>query len=207
MKRIVDFDENFLRHVERTKVLVHILDVQPEDGSDPATNYKLIRKELAAYSPVLAEREEIIVLNKLDLLPASDRDDAVKRLRAKLKLGREVEVLGVSAAARSGTRELLELLWRLLNKPTVPWSGVNEPAVASASAGPEPVAAARPASARRQKLAASPRTERTSARTLKASSTAKKARGATASKGAAKASVARRLAGAAARRSSRGKAR
>lgn len=212
---------DFLRHVERTKVLVHVLDVLPEDASDPAANYKAIRKELAAYSPVLAEREEVIALNKLDLLPPAQRDDAVKRLRAKLKLGREVEVVGLSAATRSGTRDLLELLWRLLNKPETAWSGGGAPPARDAedvAAAPDPGTppaedgSARPAgktpSARRRKLAESPRTLRTNSRTVKASSTAKKARArSSASAGGAKASVARRLAGAAARRTTRAKRR
>ncbi|MFT3686176.1 MAG: GTPase ObgE [Phycisphaerales bacterium] len=79
---------DFLRHIERTKVLVHLLDVMPPDGSDPADNYRTIRKELEQYSAPLAEREEVICLNKLDLLENDEaREAAVGKLRAKLKLG------------------------------------------------------------------------------------------------------------------------
>ena len=114
---------DFLRHVERTRVLLHLLDAQPADGSSPAENYKKIRKELYAYSPELAEREEIIVLNKMDLIPEkADREDAVKKLRSKLKLGREVEVFAISGAARKGTKELLEHLWNILKRTPHTWS-------------------------------------------------------------------------------------
>src|SRR5205823_3041357 len=54
---------DFLRHVERTKVLVHLLDAAPQDGSDPVANYQKIRKEIHEYSPLLSEKREVIVVN------------------------------------------------------------------------------------------------------------------------------------------------
>ena len=60
---------DFLRHIERTKIIVHILDIMPTDGSDPVANYHAIRNELAQYSETLAEKEEVIVANKIDLDP------------------------------------------------------------------------------------------------------------------------------------------
>src|SRR5690606_17460405 len=57
----------FLRHIERTKIIVHLLDLYPTDGSDPAENYRIIRRELEAFSPKLAEKQEIIAANKMDL--------------------------------------------------------------------------------------------------------------------------------------------
>src|SRR4029453_2215826 len=57
----------FLRHIERTKIIVHLLDLFPLDGSDPAENYRKIRGELEAFSPLLAEKREIIAANKLAL--------------------------------------------------------------------------------------------------------------------------------------------
>lgn len=127
---------DFLRHIERTRVLVHLLDVLPEDGSTPAENYKMIRAELAAYSPVLAEREEIIVLNKLDLIPdEADREKAIKNLRAKLKLGRDVEVIGISAAGRLNTKPLLEKLWSVVRLKKHTW---NSPTAAPSEAAPAP---------------------------------------------------------------------
>lgn len=107
----------FLRHIERTRVIVHLIDIDPPVGT-PAANYALIRDELAKYSQVLADKPEIIALNKTD---AIDEDEVKARLaafRKALKLGRTEQVLAVSAASRSGTHELLESAWTML-KPTV----------------------------------------------------------------------------------------
>lgn len=121
----------FLRHIERTRVLVHLLDACPDDGSTPAENYRMIREELGKYSPLLAEKQELIVLNKLDLLPEeSERRAAVAKLRAELQLGRGDEVLAISAATREGTNLLLEELWKLLNPRVESWKGVGESAAA-----------------------------------------------------------------------------
>ena len=98
----------FLRHIERTKIIVHLLDLYPSDGSDPAKNYKVIRKELEAFSPLLAEKREVIAASKLDL--ATD-DKALKALRKKLK-GKEV--LAISGASRQGLSELLDRVWSVL---------------------------------------------------------------------------------------------
>jgi GTP-binding protein len=116
----------FLRHIERTRVLVHLLDVAPADGSNPADNYRTIRAELHKYSTLLAEKDETIVLNKLDLLPnESERAAAVARLRSDLKLGRNDELLAISAATGEGTRELLEHLWDTVNPKVESWKGVE----------------------------------------------------------------------------------
>lgn len=106
---------DFLRHIERTRVVVHLLDALPERGT-PAENYRAIRHELGAYSTELAEKPELIALNKLDLfVDDADRRAAVADLRAELQLGAEVEVLAVSGASGLGMRELLDLLWRMVN--------------------------------------------------------------------------------------------
>lgn len=106
---------DFLRHVERTKVLVHLLDATPPDESDPVENYQKIRKELHDYSPLLSEKREVIVVNKLDLVDGDERRAVVERMRTRLKLGHSEEVLGISAASRMGLRELLEQLWGMLH--------------------------------------------------------------------------------------------
>lgn len=107
---------DFLRHVERTRVLVHLLDAAPPDGATPAENYRKIRKELHEYSPLLSEKPEIIVLNKIDLIPdAAEQRKEVEELRVALRLGHADEVLAMSGAARMGLRELLEKLWAMLH--------------------------------------------------------------------------------------------
>lgn len=95
----------FLRHIERTKILVHILDIMPLDGSDPAENYLKIRNELKQYSEKLAEKQEIIVANKIDLDPDYK---IVKELKKKLKK----ESHQISAVTGEGIKELIELLWQ-----------------------------------------------------------------------------------------------
>jgi GTP-binding protein len=101
---------DFLRHIERTKVVVHMLDLYPIDGSDPAENYRVIRRELEAFSPKLAEKQEIIAANKVDL--AVD-DAALERLKAELP-GRPI--LAISGVSHHGLENLLERLWHILRE-------------------------------------------------------------------------------------------
>jgi GTP-binding protein len=95
----------FLKHIERTKLLVHILEIMPTDGSDPAENYKTIRGELERHSKALARKSEIIVANKTDLDPTGE---SVEALRNKLK----TQIHAISAVTGSGIKELSELLWQ-----------------------------------------------------------------------------------------------
>jgi GTPase len=107
----------FLRHVERTKVLIHLVDMDPIDGSDAGENYRTIRKELFDYSPTLAEREEIVALNKCDLLTEEDREAAVELFRIGAQSGRdEKPPLVVSAASGHGVGALLERAWEVLKQ-------------------------------------------------------------------------------------------
>jgi GTP-binding protein len=75
---------DFLAHVERTRMLVHVLDIAPVDGSDPEENYATIERELADYDPRLAELPRILVLSKADLVPPEDAEEAAGRWRARL---------------------------------------------------------------------------------------------------------------------------
>lgn len=109
----------FLRHIERTKIIVHMLDLYPMDGSDPAENYRKIRRELEAFSPTLAEKREVIAANKMDL--AID-NDAIDRLRRELP---GQQIFAISGVSRQGVEDLLEVLWRILQqiKADTPMSG------------------------------------------------------------------------------------
>jgi GTP-binding protein len=100
----------FLRHIERTHCIVHLLDLYPTDGSDPAENYRTIRRELESFSPVLATKREIIAANKMDL--AID-DEALAKLRADLG-GKTVHA--ISGVSRAGVDPLLELVWRMVSE-------------------------------------------------------------------------------------------
>jgi GTP-binding protein len=97
--------DRFLRHVERTRVLVHLIDVGTAllEGADPLASYDAIRAELAAYQPALLERREIVALNKIDLL--ADRG-ALEPIEAALQQ-RGCAVQCVSAATREGVSALL----------------------------------------------------------------------------------------------------
>ncbi len=101
--------EAFLRHIERTRIIVHLLDICPPDQSDPAENYRTIRQELAAYSPKLAAKPELIVASKMDL---TGSDQLLAKLRDDLK----TEVIGISAVVGTNLRELTEALWATLAK-------------------------------------------------------------------------------------------
>ena len=100
--------DGFLRHIERTHIIVHLLDLYPQDGSDPADNYRKIRKELEAFSPTLAQKREIVAANKMDL--AID-DIAIDKLRADLP---ETHILPISGVSHRGLDKLLENLWSIL---------------------------------------------------------------------------------------------
>lgn len=95
----------FLKHIERTTILAHILDIMPTDDSDPVENYHTLRSELEQYSKTLAEKTEIIVANKIDLDPDGE---IVKDLRKKLKK----TIYTISAVTGNGIKELSELLWK-----------------------------------------------------------------------------------------------
>lgn len=95
----------FLKHIERTRIIVHILDIMPTNSSDPVDNYKTIRNELTRYSKELTQKEEIVVANKIDLDPDGK---LVKDLKKKLKK----EIHPISAVTGSGVKDLTELLWQ-----------------------------------------------------------------------------------------------
>jgi GTP-binding protein len=101
----IGLGHDFLRHIERTAIIVHILDIMPTDSSDPVDNYHALRKELARYSEALAGKEEVVVANKIDLDPDGSRVDDLRN-----RLGREI--IPISAATGQGIKELTELLWR-----------------------------------------------------------------------------------------------
>ncbi len=108
---------DFLRHIERTRALLHLVDAAPLDNSDPVENYRTIRAELSAYSDKLAGRTEVVALSKLDLLDA----DRAKTVLARFKKETSTQAQIISAASGSGLRELLETLWAALGEPTNAW--------------------------------------------------------------------------------------
>ena len=106
----------FLRHIERTTTLVHLVDIAPLDGSDPVESYNAIRRELAEYSPQLAAKPEIVALNKIDLVPAGERSAVVERTVAAIGGSGPGKPLVISGATGEGLRELLEACWHAAEK-------------------------------------------------------------------------------------------
>lgn len=106
----VGLGDAFLRHIERTRVIAHLIDLAPPEGSPrPLEAYRTIRSELEKYSPALAARREVIIGNKLDLTGAQE---ALDELRAALGDG----VLGTSGVSGAGLRAVLEQLWILVDE-------------------------------------------------------------------------------------------
>lgn len=101
----------FLRHIERTKLLVHIVDVSPYSGRDPVEDFKVIMKELEAFSPEVAARPQILAANKVDLLGADkSRLTRLRRLAAR----RGIPLFAISALKREGLKPLVEAVARTL---------------------------------------------------------------------------------------------
>ncbi len=95
--------DRFLRHVERTKLLLHLVDVSSASGRDPVTDYMTVNHELRAYNPELANRPQIVVATKIDAL---DEPDRLEALRAEVtKDGREF--YAISSVTNRGTKELV----------------------------------------------------------------------------------------------------
>jgi GTPase len=112
----------FLAHVERTRLLVHVLDLNPLDGSDPVANHAAVEAELAGYGAGLERLPRILALSKADLVPAEEADAAREEWRERLG----VEVLVTSSATRQGVDELVDTIFREI--PAEPLPGAAEEA-------------------------------------------------------------------------------
>ncbi len=103
--------DRFLRHVERTRVLIHLVDLAALDGRDPVEDLRRINGELAAFNPALAQRPQIVAGNKSDLL----QEDQIEALRAKFTAA-GVDLLPISVATMHGVRELIQRAYRALEQ-------------------------------------------------------------------------------------------
>lgn len=106
----VGLGHDFLRHVERTKVLLHIVDVAGVDGRDPLDDFDKINAELSAYSERLARRKQLVVANKMDL-PQGEENFA--RLKEYVE-SKGYEIVRASAATGEGLRELMFKAYEML---------------------------------------------------------------------------------------------
>ena len=99
----------FLRHIERTKMLVHLVDVSPYTERDPVEDYHVIMKELRAFNPEVAARPQVLAANKVDLL---GKDKSRLTRIKKLAAGKKIPFFAISAIKEEGLRPLIEALAR-----------------------------------------------------------------------------------------------
>lgn len=103
---------DFLRHIERTKILIHVVDVSGIEGRDPIEDYEKINAELAKYSEKLARKRQVVAANKIDLLGDSDN---LERLMDYMT-AHGVEVYPICAMTGEGMDKLLERVWTMLEE-------------------------------------------------------------------------------------------
>lgn len=106
----VGLGHDFLRHIERTKVIIHVLDASGIEGRDPVEDFYKINKELSLYSPKLAKRSQVIAANKLDLPQASENLARIQEMAEKEGL----KVFPVSAATKEGLQDLMRYVYQML---------------------------------------------------------------------------------------------
>ena len=107
----IGLGHEFLRHIERTRVMIHIVDAAGSEGRDPVADIYAINKELEAYNKEIAARPQVIAANKIDMMPADS--DAIERIREEFE-PKGVKVFPISAVSGQGVRELLYYVNNLL---------------------------------------------------------------------------------------------
>lgn len=100
---------DFLRHIERTRLLVHVIDASGSEGRDPVEDYKAINRELAGYGEALAKKPQIVVLNKADMMQDNELPAKIEALTGK-------KPVIMSAIIHSGTEELIKTMYAELRK-------------------------------------------------------------------------------------------
>ena len=118
----VGLGHEFLRHIERTKVLIHLVDAASTEGRDPIADIYAINKELEAYNADIAHRPQVIAANKTDAIYTEDGEDPVAKIRAEFE-PKGIKVFPISAVSGQGLSELLycvsDMLADINEAPTV----------------------------------------------------------------------------------------
>lgn len=107
---------DFLRHVERTRLLIHVVDVSGIEGRNPIDDFDLINKELEAYNPELSQRPQIVAANKTDIIT----DPEMYKAFLDEMEAREIKVFEISAATKTGVRELMAYTASMLKEIPIP---------------------------------------------------------------------------------------
>ena len=117
----IGLGHEFLKHIERTKVMIHMVDAASTEGRDPIADIYAINKELEAYNPELAKKPQVIAANKIDAIYAGD-EDPVAKLRQEFD-PQGIRVFAISAVSGKGLKELLyavnEMLQNMDSEPVV----------------------------------------------------------------------------------------
>ena len=118
----VGLGHEFLRHIERTKVIVHIVDAAGTEGRDPIADIYAINKELEAYNPEIAKRPQVIAANKIDAIYQDGEDDPIAKIKAEFE-PKGIAVYPISAVSGEGVKPLLyrvnEMLSEIGEEPTI----------------------------------------------------------------------------------------
>jgi GTP-binding protein len=109
----VGLGHDFLRHVERTRVLLHLVDISRPEESDPVSAWKIINEELRRYSQKLSEKPQILVLTKTDALPSEDY--LAEMTQTFTSLGAS-PIFAISAVTHQGLQPLLNTMFETLDK-------------------------------------------------------------------------------------------
>ncbi len=118
----IGLGHEFLRHIERTRILLHIVDVSGTEGRNPVEDFDIICREMEKFNPELAKKPQIAVGNKIDVL----YDDSLRKEFEKAMHERGIEVFFISAAAHKGTQELMKLVASKLKDISIPEFSVEE---------------------------------------------------------------------------------
>ncbi|MBI5886516.1 MAG: GTPase ObgE [Deltaproteobacteria bacterium] len=102
----------FLKHIERTRIFIHLLDLSPFTNRDPLEDWKLVNRELTAFNPELARRPQVVALNKIDITEAKERAPELLKWFAK----RDIKVFAISAATGNGLTELVNYVGEVVEK-------------------------------------------------------------------------------------------
>jgi len=109
----IGLGHEFLRHIERTKVLIHVVDAAGTEGRDPIEDINTINAELEAYNPELLKRPQVIAANKTDAIYEGDEDNPVDKIKAEFE-PKGIKVFPISAVSGKGLKELLYYVNNLL---------------------------------------------------------------------------------------------
>ncbi|MBQ9914985.1 MAG: GTPase ObgE [Clostridia bacterium] len=118
----VGLGHDFLKHVERTRLLLHVVDVSGIEGRDPLEDFDTICEEMRLYNPLLAEKPQLVVANKTDIITNPEAYDAFR----KEIDARGLELFEISAATKKGTRELMAYAYGCLQDLPIPEQPVYE---------------------------------------------------------------------------------